>query len=281
MKDKLKKINYYSMGLVVVLFLIFGISLVLQKNFQYYDYGLFMALFAVCIITLNVGLVIGLIICVIVIFGYGSVVFFQMLTSSTEIWSLNYIWFLAFPISTFFAGEIKENIGAIYESCLKCQNLSEKVVSIDEVTGFGNAREFFKDLDSEMSRARRHKINLTLAILEIQYFEELIAIYGDENIKDIYKAISHSITASTRVEDLRYRIAQDELAVILPHTTEEQAKVVKDRIKAELSNITIDDDSSLGRYNIELKIALMEYDGGIVNPMEFKNMTHRELEYDV
>lgn len=281
MKDKLKKINYYSMGLVTVLFLIFGISLVFQKNFQYYDYGLFMALLVVCIISLNVGLIIGLIICVIVMFGYGSVVFFQMTTSSTEIWSLNYMWFLAFPISTFFAGEIKENIESIYESCLKCQNLSEKVVAIDEVTGFGNAREFFKDLDSEMSRARRHKITLTLAVIEIQYFEELIAIYGNENLKDIYKSISNSITASTRVEDLRYRIAADELAVILPHTTEEQAKVVKVRIKEELSRITIDDDSSLGRYNIELKIALMEYDGGIVNPMEFKNMTHRELEYDV
>lgn len=53
-------------------------------------------------LTLHVGLVVGLILCVIVIFGYGSVVFFQMITNSIEIWTLNYIWFLIFPIATFF-----------------------------------------------------------------------------------------------------------------------------------------------------------------------------------
>lgn len=56
---------------------------------------------------------------------------------------------------------------------------------------------------------------------------------------------------------------------------------MKDRIKQELSNIAIDDISSLGRYNIELKIGLVQYSEDIINPMEFKNLASKELEYDV
>lgn len=281
MKLEIKKIIYYNMGLILIFFLVFGLSLIFQNDFQYYDYGLFASLAVICMLTLHVGLIVGLILCVIVIFGYGSVVFFQMITNSIEIWTLNYIWFLIFPIATFFSGQIRENLDQIAKNCEKCKSLSDRVVSVDEITGFGNAREFLRDLDSEMARAKRHKLNLTLAILKIQYFEELLAIYGVENLKDIYRAISQSITVSTRVEDLRYRVSEDELALILPHTDDVQAKIVKDRIKQELSNIAIDDISSLGRYNIELKIGLVQYSEDITNPMEFKNLASKELEYDV
>ena len=281
MKLEIKKIIYYNMGLILIFFLVFGLSLIFQNDFQYYDYGLFASLAVICMLTLHVGLVVGLILCVIVIFGYGSVVFFQMITNSIEIWTLNYIWFLILPIATFFSGQIRENLDQISKNCEKCKDLSDRVVSVDEITGFGNAREFLRDLDSEMARAKRHKLNLTLAILKIQYFEELLAIYGVENLKDIYRAISQSITVSTRVEDLRYRVSEDELALILPHTDDVQAKIVKDRIKQELSNIAIDDISSLGRYNIELKIGLVQYIEDITNPMEFKNLASKEIEYDV
>lgn len=281
MKLEIKKIIYYNMGLILIFFLVFGLSLIFQNDFQYYDYGLFASLAVICMLTLHVGLIVGLILCVIVIFGYGSVVFFQMITNSIEIWTLNYIWFLILPIATFFSGQIRENLDQISKNCEKCKDLSDRVVSVDEITGFGNAREFLRDLDSEMARAKRHKLNLTLAILKIQYFEELLAIYGVENLKDIYRAISQSITVSTRVEDLRYRVSEDELALILPHTDDVQAKIVKDRIKQELSNIAIDDISSLGRYNIELKIGLVQYIEDITNPMEFKNLASKEIEYDV
>lgn len=69
---------------------------------------------------------------------------------------------------------MRENLDQIAKNCEKCKSLSDRVVSVDEITGFGNAREFLRDLDSEMARAKRHKLNLTLAILKIQYFKELL-----------------------------------------------------------------------------------------------------------
>lgn len=281
MKDKHHKILLSSMILLVTVFCLFFITLLVQKNFFVYDYVLFFLLLIVLLLTLLLGLVPGLLICVVVIFGYGSIIFVQMLIGAGQIWTLNYIWFLAYPIATFFAGNISNSLSKANEQCASCIRMTERIVTIDEITGFGNGREFLRDLDGEMSKAKRHKIDLTIAILEIQYFDELLAIYGNENTKKIYKVIAEALNRSTRVEDLRFRIDVSMLAVVLPHTTIDDAVVVKKRIKENLSRLTIEDQSSLGRYNIEVKIGMLSYTDNILNPMEFKSLAMKELEYDV
>ncbi|MGB3365862.1 MAG: diguanylate cyclase [Acidaminobacteraceae bacterium] len=248
---------------------------------MFYDYGLFILLLVVLIATFLLGTIPGLIICLVIIFMYGSVIFFQMVTGAGEIWSLNYMWFIAYPFSAFFAGKISNNLRESEVKCNNCQYLTDKIVTIDEITGFGNGREFLRDLDIEMARSKRHKIDLVLGILEIQYFEELISIYGKENTKKIYKIIAQALNKASRVEDLRFRIDDDMLGLILPHTNLVDAEIVKTRIKEALSSLAIDDGSSLNRYNIELKISLVSYNDKILNPMEFKAIGIMELEYDV
>ncbi|MBF4692724.1 diguanylate cyclase domain-containing protein [Fusibacter ferrireducens] len=281
MKSHLKKIIYSILILVILLFTLFFITLLMQKNFFFYDYALYGALLVVLALTLSLGLIPGLLICAIVIFGYGSVVFFQMITGTSQIWTLNYLWFIAYPLTTFFAGQLSENVRMANEQCTKCDKMTDRIVTIDEITGFGNGREFLRDLDGEMARAKRHKIPLTIGVLEIQYFEELITIYGRDNTKKIYKVIAEALNRATRVEDLRFRIDEDMLGLILPHTTIENAQVVKMRLKENLSKLEIEDESSLGRYNIELKVGLLAYRDDILNPMEFKALAVKELEYDV
>lgn len=281
MHSMLRNTVHNAIYLVIVLFTTFFTTLYLQSAFSFYDYGLFALLLAVLILTFLLGILPGLIICAIVIFTYGSVIFFQMVTGAGEIWTLNYIWFIAYPFSVFFAGKISENIKDSEEKCTHCSTLSDKIVTIDEITGFGNGREFLRDLDIEMARAKRHKIDLTLGILEIQYFEELISIYGKEDTKKIYKVIAEALNKVSRIEDLRFRIDDNILGLILPHTNLVEAEIVKVRLKEALSKLAIEDGSSLNRYNIELKISLVSYNDSILNPMEFKSIGISELEYDV
>lgn len=281
MKAHLKNIFNSTLILVTMLFVMFFITLFLQKSFFFYDYALFGVLLVVLTLALFLGLVPGLLICAVVIFGYGSVVFLQMITGAGQIWTLNYLWFVMYPVTTFVAGRIAEELKMANNQCVQCDKMTNRIVSIDEITGFGNGREFLRDLDGEMARAKRHKISLTIGVLEIQYFEELIAIYGKENTKKIYKVIAEALNRATRIEDLRFRIDEDMLGLILPHTTLEDAQVVKRRLKENLSKLEIEDDSSLARYNIELKVGLLNYRDDILNPMEFKALAVKELEYDV
>lgn len=281
MKDKHNKILISTMILLVTIFSLFFITLILQKSFFIHDYILFCLLLVVLLLTLLLGQVPGLLLCTVVIFGYGSIIFVQMLIGSGQIWTLNYLWFIAYPITTFFAGHIADTLNKANDQCANCLRMTERIVTIDEITGFGNGREFLRDLDSEMSKSKRHKIALTVAVLEIQYFDELVAIYGNDNTKKIYKVIAEALNRSTRIEDLRFRIDVSMLALVLPHTSLEDGMVVKKRIRENLSKLTIEDDSSLGRYNIEVKIGMVEYNDNILNPMEYKSLAVKELEYDV
>lgn len=281
MYKKLKKMLLYSIMLVTVLYSGFLYTLLFHSTLHFYDYGLFGALLVVAVLALLLGLVPGLIICSLVIIAYGSVIFFQMITGSGTIWTLHYFWFIIYPAVTFIAGEIREEMNRAKAQCSKCEHIADRIVTIDEITGYGNGREFYRELEIEMARSRRHKVPMVLFVLEIQYFEELLSIHGKNHTTKIYKAIADALNKATRTEDLRFRIDTDLLALILPHTTIETSLIVKKRIKDALSQIDVIDDNLSKNYNITLKIGAKAYDDSIPNPIEFKQLAKQELEYDV
>lgn len=281
MKDTSKKMQVYCALLVFVLFMLFGATKYFNLPFNYYDIALTALFMTTIILTFRIGLIKGLILSAMILFLYGSMVFFQLISGSGEIWTLNYIWFIAFPIVIVLAGLISQTFEELDERERHLNQYKEKIVTVDDVTGFANAREFLRELDSEMARARRHKIDLTLMVIQIQYFEELLSIYGKNNASKIFKTLAEAVNASTRIEDFRYRIDDEIFAVVLPYTNKEQATFVYNRIKTSLGDLEIEDDSSLRRYKIEVKIGSVVYHPDYKNPMAFKAQALKELEYDV
>lgn len=280
MKIKHKHLEF-NIGLVVLIPLaLFFIAQFLNTSYAYYDYVLFCALGLIIIFSVYHGVIPGLLLSGALIFIYGSVIFYQLVLGYSQTWTLNYVWFGFYPISAFIGGNIHQIIEHQNHLLSQCENLTEKVVNIDDVTGFGNARELLRDLDREMSRSKRFKDPLTLMIVQIQYFEELLAIYGDEGTK-LLRDLSSVIDKALRIEDLRFRLEDDLFALILPNTSPEDSLVVKNRILKILEDMSIADDSSLNRYKIEIKVGACEYKTEIPNPMAFKALALKELEYDV
>jgi diguanylate cyclase (GGDEF)-like protein len=281
MKNRLFSLENLIAMSILLPFALFFITLWLNLSFAYYDYLLFIGLGFVMIFALNLGFIPGLLVCGLLIFAYGSIIFYQLLVGYSETWTLNYLWFLFYPLGALLTGSIKLKLIGISKEYDAFQHLTEKSVNIDVLTGFGNSRELLRDLDREMSRAKRYKVPLTLAIIQIQYFDEILAIYGEEDSSNVYKALSAGIDRALRVEDLRFRLEADLFSLVLPHTSAEDALIVKNRIKKELDQISIEDNSSLNRYRVEVKIGLLQYNDSMANPMIFKALTLKELEYDV
>lgn len=281
MRKDIKHIKNYALLFILAIFILFFYTVIFGQDFQYYDYGLFAILGLVLIFTLFFGTIPGLVINAVVIFVYSTIVYLQLWRGTNTIWSLNYLWFFAFPLLTVLVGQMQYNLRELYDECAKCNNLSSHVITIDEITGFGNGREFLRDLNIEMARAKRHKVDLTIAILQIQYFEELVSMYGKEETKEIFVKIAEGLNKSTRIEDLRYRIDEDMLALILPHTDIEPAEIVKGRLKANLSHIEVKGKDAREKYVIDIKIGMLSYRDDILTPMEYKALCEKELEYDV
>ena len=272
--------NLMSLGLLIP-FALFLLAQYFNTEYAYYDYALFAALLVVMIFALHYGMVPGLLLSGFLIFAYGSVIFYQLMVGYAQTWTLNYLWFGFYPIAAIICGNIHHIQESHNEILRNCQDLSEKVINIDQLTGFGNSRELLRDLDKEMSRAKRYKHPLTLMIIKIQYFDELMAIYGENDSSKIYQKLSAVIDKALRVEDLRFRLEDDLFALILPHTAAEDSLIVKNRIKNGLDTLSIEDQSSLNRYRIEVKIGASKYTPDIPNPMAYKALALKELEYDV
>ena len=281
MKKDIPYIRNYSILFVVAIFALFFYTLFFGQNFQYFDYALFLILGGVLIFTMIFGIIPGLVLNAVIIFIYSTVVYLQLWRGASTIWTLNYLWFFAYPVLTVIVGQMQHYLKELYDECSRCNSLSSSAITIDEITGFGNGREFLRDLNIEMARAKRHSVDLTISLLEIQYFEELISLYGKSVTKDIFKQIAEGLNKSTRIEDLRYRIDENMLALILPHTDIEPAEIVKNRLKANLSHIEIEGSENRGKYVIEMKIGMLRYNDEILTPMEYKALCEKELEYDV
>lgn len=281
MKKKTKNLELYISLVILIPFILFFLAQYFHIQYAYYDYGLFCGLAVVTIFAVYYGIIPGLMLSGVIIFAYGSVIMYQLLLGYAQTWTLNYLWFAFYPISAFLGGSIHQVELKHRDILAECESLNQKVVNIDNLTGFGNSRELLRDLDREMSRAKRYKYPLSLMVIQIQYFDELLSIYGEKGSGQLLRELSVVIDKALRIEDLRFRLEDDLFALILPHTAGEDTIVVKQRIMNGLDEITISDDSSLSRYKVEIKAGASEYRKEIPNPMAFKALALKELEYDV
>jgi diguanylate cyclase (GGDEF)-like protein len=99
----------------------------------------------------------------------------------------------------------------------------EALSMVDELTGLYNRRFFDRGIETEITRARRYKRHLTLAILDVDHFKR----YNDDNGyllgDEVLKGVARLIRANFRKTDVVARWGGEEFAVILPESAKGEA----------------------------------------------------------
>jgi len=104
----------------------------------------------------------------------------------------------------------------------------------DPLTELFNSRHFYAQLGDEIQRAERYLHPLSLIFIDIDHFKAINDTYGHMVGDQALLLIAKKMQASLRSQDTAYRFAGDEFTIILPETTSDNAKLVADRIKAEM-----------------------------------------------
>jgi len=145
-----------------------------------------------------------------------------------------------------------------YRTLRERNNLEEEVrrLSItDDLTGLYNHRNFFKTLESELTRLRRQKTSLSLLMFDLDNFKKYNDAYGhlegDRVLKKIGEIIKHSIRHNV---DSGYRYGGDEFAALLIGASLEQALTIAERIRSTIETAGFED--------ITVSIGLAEYRDG-------------------
>jgi diguanylate cyclase (GGDEF)-like protein len=106
----------------------------------------------------------------------------------------------------------------------------EILSSTDALTGLANRGTFFRRLDDELANARRHGYAVSVVMIDADHFKNINDTHGHVVGDRVLRELAALVSAALREGDVAARYGGEELAVLLPHTPLEGARVVAQRL---------------------------------------------------
>ncbi len=113
---------------------------------------------------------------------------------------------------------------------------TKRLASTDELTGLFNHRQFYLLLGQEVRRALRYGRNLSLIMLDIDYFKAYNDRYGHLAGDEALRQIARVLKTRSRDVDMVSRYGGEEFSIILPETELPQATVQAERLRVAVED---------------------------------------------
>jgi diguanylate cyclase (GGDEF)-like protein len=110
----------------------------------------------------------------------------------------------------------------------------KKISITDALTGLLNRRYFQDRLAEEVERSKRHRLPLSLIIIDIDDFKSFNDRYGHLAGDEALKTTARTLKNSIRAIDVAARYGGEEFTVILPQTTKQDAMIIAERFCREI-----------------------------------------------
>ena len=110
----------------------------------------------------------------------------------------------------------------------------EYMAMTDALTGLYNRRRFNDVLKRELATAWRYHNPLTCIMMDIDLFKGINDKYGHPAGDEVLKAIAEVLTESLREVDIAARYGGEEFALLMPHTSKQNAVVAAERIMEKI-----------------------------------------------
>ncbi|HMI56922.1 MAG TPA: sensor domain-containing diguanylate cyclase, partial [Gemmatimonadaceae bacterium] len=111
----------------------------------------------------------------------------------------------------------------------------EVLALTDSLTLTLNRRALMDRLDSELDRARRYSLTLSLLMVDLDHFKAVNDSFGHLAGDEALRGVAHVLQREARSVDVVARYGGEEFVVILPETGEDGAVKVAERIRARVS----------------------------------------------
>ena len=102
----------------------------------------------------------------------------------------------------------------------------------DVLTGLGNRRRLYEDVERELSRAARADTCVSLLLVDLDGFKQINDRYGHATGDEVIIAFARAAARATRQgQDGTYRMGGDEFTVVLPGADRERAAQIARRLR--------------------------------------------------
>lgn len=112
----------------------------------------------------------------------------------------------------------------------------QRLASVDGLTGLPNRRTFNQAIERELARARRNSQPVSLLMLDIDHFKSVNDNHGHQMGDTVLAESAAGVMEACRGEDLPARYGGEEIVVIMPNCSVEEAFAAGDRIRRALGD---------------------------------------------
>lgn len=141
----------------------------------------------------------------------------------------------------------------------------QKMAITDPLTGLYNRRGFYTMGDREFERTLRFNTPLSIILLDIDLFKQINDTYGHAVGDKVLQLVAEQTQRSVRKVDIVGRYGGDEFILILPGTDHFGATAVAERLRKNISTISLDIENtpitisvSMGIVDLSPKIDKLE-----------------------
>lgn len=136
----------------------------------------------------------------------------------------------------------------------------EQMAFRDQLTGLRNFRFFSNRLPEELQRAKRYRHQLSLVMIDIDYFKKFNDTHGHQAGNVALNHLAGILSNTVRETDIVARYGGEEFALILPETTKRLAHEMASRVRANVEASPVILGPNHHRITISLGVATFPRD---------------------
>ena len=160
-----------------------------------------------------------------------------------RIWvsDISYPWFEKSEDGT---GDIIGSIGSLrditerVEAEAAAKDEIARMANTDMLTGLSSRHYFFTRLDDELKRIKRSHEDLSILLIDLDYFKNINNNYGQQLGDKVLQGVAEIIASCLRETDTGARSGGGEFGIILPETPASGAYWVAERIRSSVAKET-------------------------------------------
>jgi diguanylate cyclase (GGDEF)-like protein/PAS domain S-box-containing protein len=158
----------------------------------------------------------------------------------------------------------------IQEELFRVNQKLEQMAVTDGLTGCYNRRFLMQQLEHEVLLNLRYRIPFSIFLFDIDHFKQINDLHGHLVGDEVIRKTADAVRASLRRTDILARYGGEEFTVYLPHTNQEQAGLLAERIMQAVMENRVD----TGREQVGITISM-----GIVSVDTFDQQVLEIKEY--
>ena len=118
------------------------------------------------------------------------------------------------------------------------EDLLEEMALRDSLTGLFNTRYLQMRMEEELAAAKRYRTPVSYVLFDIDHFKRVNDEHGHPVGDEILSFVGQMIQSELREGEIAARIGGEEFALLLPHTTSENAAIGAERIRKAIGQTT-------------------------------------------